>query len=364
MGFHKRILTILFTIVTVQVNYSQSQLRSTDIEWLGMLEKRITEEIDKNHVEKALEYSNEGLEIILKGPYMEYTIKSIRAKFYYLRGRCDGKKGDDEKAIEDFNLAVQSDANNHEIFFWRGISKMKLGNYSESLKDFSTSIESQYETANSYYYRARVNFVLDSLDASISDYMEAVTLGRNDTSTCFELAGSYLRRGDLHLSEENYTQASDDFRSALRWRPRFSTAYFHQSLATIYRGNIQEAGFILDTVLTLDPTNYIAHEFAGYCDLSCGKLSSADHHFRCCLQIDSTNWNASLGLAATFLAKEDTVNCLKYRHRVLQIEPRLANGVKKLSEYNESSSYLFFVRSQPVKSLFEKVIAQPRKFHN
>jgi tetratricopeptide (TPR) repeat protein len=360
MGFHRRVLTVLLSTISVLgiLSTSFSQVRSTDMQHLQVLVDRIKKAFNNDRLDIALAYSNEGLEIIQKGTFTElFIIKHLRGKFYYYRARCNGIKGDEVNALEDFNLAVQNGADDQDIYFWRGRSYLKLDKYSDAIKDFSKSIELQCETANSYYFRGRAYSLQDSLDAAIQDYSTAVTLGRIDTSTYFDMAGSYLRRSDSYLSSENYKQSANDFKRAMQLRSKFSSAYYHQILSTLLFGNIREAPFILNTVLTLDSNNHLAHELAGFFNLSSGELSLAEEHFNYCLNRDSTNWNVTLGLAATFLAKGDTLNCRVSWHRALHNEPKLANGIKELKTHYRSSSYLFYLMSPSVKSLFESVFA-------
>ena len=60
---------------------------------------------------------------------------------YFSRGVDNQIIGDDEKAIEDFNSALEIDPNYRDAYFSRGVSYKNIGNYTKAIEDFNSALE-------------------------------------------------------------------------------------------------------------------------------------------------------------------------------------------------------------------------------
>ena len=60
---------------------------------------------------------------------------------YFSRGVDNQIIGDDEKAIEDFNSALEIDPNYRDAYFSRGMSYKNIGNYTKAIEDFNSALE-------------------------------------------------------------------------------------------------------------------------------------------------------------------------------------------------------------------------------
>ena len=60
---------------------------------------------------------------------------------YFSRGIDNQIIGDDEKAIEDFNSALEIDPNYRDAYFSRGVSYKNIGNYTKAIEDFNSALE-------------------------------------------------------------------------------------------------------------------------------------------------------------------------------------------------------------------------------
>ena len=60
---------------------------------------------------------------------------------YFSRGVDNQIIGDDEKAIEYFNSALEIDPNYRDAYFSRGVSYKNIGNYTKAIEDFNSALE-------------------------------------------------------------------------------------------------------------------------------------------------------------------------------------------------------------------------------
>jgi len=61
--------------------------------------------------------------------------KSGRPRSHFMRGKSYARQGDHEKALSDFNAAIDQDEENGDFYFWRAKSFAALKHYDESLMD-------------------------------------------------------------------------------------------------------------------------------------------------------------------------------------------------------------------------------------
>jgi len=143
-----------------------------------------------------------------------------RAKKHILVGYHSYKEGKFERAIGEFNKAVQIDPKNAEAYFWRGRALMSIsrydeaaadfkmavklnpayvdaydnlgwlyaraGNYREGIANLTKAIELKPDNGWAYYYRARIHHKMGEKDLAVRDAEEACRLGLQDACTMYE----------------------------------------------------------------------------------------------------------------------------------------------------------------------------------
>ena len=88
-------------------------------------------------------------------------------------------------------------------------------NYVKSFEDYNTAIELDPGYAEAYWKN------LDDTALAISDFTNAIRLTSNNAQTLFI-------RGLIHLEENHYQQAIDDFTTVIPSDPSYGEPYFHR----------------------------------------------------------------------------------------------------------------------------------------
>jgi tetratricopeptide (TPR) repeat protein len=109
-----------------------------------------------------------------------------RYDFYYSRGLCKLNLKQYESAIPDFNAAADLSPNSCEAYVKRGACNLMLNNYETAVADFSKAVKLNAQCGEAYYYRALAYNSMSNKDGSCSDIKMAAQLN-------FSLAGGKLQ---------------------------------------------------------------------------------------------------------------------------------------------------------------------------
>lgn len=82
-----------------------------------------------------------------------------KSRLYFDKGVDYHYRSQPEEAIEQFNLAIKYDENNHEAYFYRGCAKYNIFQREEAVNDYLKAIEINPEYIQAYfnlglYYRS------------------------------------------------------------------------------------------------------------------------------------------------------------------------------------------------------------------
>ena len=141
--------------------------------------------------------------------------KEIIGAFLSNVGNDYAKKGQYDRAISDFNKALEINPRDGEAYSNRGIAYARKGQYAQA----------------------------------ISDLNKALKINPRD-------AKAYNNRGIAYKKKDQYGQAISDFNKALEINPRYPEAYFNKALTYDMMGRIREAieayrGFIQNVPPTM-----------------------------------------------------------------------------------------------------------------
>ena len=188
------------------------------------------------------------------------------AKAYNSRGNHYSRKGEYDRAIQDYDQSIKSNPNYPNAFNNRGAAYQKQGDYERAIKDFDEAIKlrpdypiafaNRAETYgnNGEYDRAKEDYdaairlyptlqdawsgrcwirtVLGELEGALSDCNEALRLQPNAAAATFESRGfTYLRMG-------RWDSAITDYNSALRLNSRLAKSLYGRGLAELKKGNV------------------------------------------------------------------------------------------------------------------------------
>jgi tetratricopeptide (TPR) repeat protein len=136
------------------------------------------------------------------------------ARYYFERGMLWGTRGDDEKAIEDYDRVVRIDPDFAAAYYNRGKACVRRGDYDKAITDFSQCVRLSPNDADNYHSRARVWAAKGDHDKAIEDYNRVIQIDPDDITAYHDRALAWLEKGD-------YDKAIEDGRD-IRTDPRFN----------------------------------------------------------------------------------------------------------------------------------------------
>ncbi len=139
---------------------------------------------------------------------------------YYIRGLTSAAIDEQERAIADYNKAIELDPVYIDAYVARGRAySSERYDDARALADYSKAIE--LDPKNARAYRARGSFYLDQVsdhgDRALPDYNKAIELDPGDSE-------AYLQRGLLYALNDQHALAKADFAKVLDIEWRLSAA--------------------------------------------------------------------------------------------------------------------------------------------
>lgn len=144
-------------------------------------------------------------------------------------------RGDLDKALDDYNMAIRLDRGNVAAFRGRGLLWRQRANTEKALADLDQAVRLDYFDPDVYRERGLIWQERGQYDRAIADFNQAIRLAPD-----FALA--YLFRGEARLHKGDFQTALADFQHALRLSPTLADALRGHALAQAGAGGDVGAG--------------------------------------------------------------------------------------------------------------------------
>lgn len=105
------------------------------------------------------------------------TEAELNAEGYMERGNRHYAKGETEKAILNYNKALEIDSTIALVYYNRGMAYYDERKLREAFADFSKSIELDPEFARAYFHRGQINQQGKRLQRALTDYRQYLEMG-------------------------------------------------------------------------------------------------------------------------------------------------------------------------------------------
>jgi uncharacterized membrane protein YjgN (DUF898 family)/Flp pilus assembly protein TadD len=135
--------------------------------------------------------------------------KEANADFYYNRGWIYASKGQDMKAIEDYEKAIKINSKYADAYFNRGLLYVKLKRYEVALRDFNRAVELNPKAYDALCNSGNVYYELKKYRQAIRDYTRALEIRPGD-------ADLYKNRGFAYKAIGDDKKANADREKAAR----------------------------------------------------------------------------------------------------------------------------------------------------
>lgn len=194
---------------------------------------------------------------------------------YKNRGLAYYSLGDYNKALADFQKAIELLPTSAATFSNSGLAHHALNDYAEALSDYSKAIKLESRFARAYYNRGITYAAIGDYEKAIADFDNAILYTPEGTSSLWKensaegdplgitssiasiipyanLPLVYLNRGSVYALMENYERAITDFDKAIDLQPTFALAYYDRGATYHFLGDYDKATADLEKVMELN----------------------------------------------------------------------------------------------------------------
>lgn len=145
-------------------------------------------------------------------------ILNNRGNAYYYKGQYD-------RAIEDYNKAIELNPNYTYAYYNRGLAYYQKVQYDLAIENYNKAIYLDPNDAHAYNNRGNVYYHKLQYDRAIEDYNEAIKLDPNYTY-------AYNNRGNVYYTKGQYDRAIEDCSKVVQFGPNDAFAYYN--IACVY----------------------------------------------------------------------------------------------------------------------------------
>jgi Flp pilus assembly protein TadD len=183
--------------------------------------------------------------------FAPFDQRDLIASLYNSRGEDRASAGDLDRAISDFDRAIEISPACFIAYLSRGVAFFRKGQLDRASSDYDEAIRLDPEYTNAYFGRCLIRERRGDLSGAISDCTKAQELSPRWTQP-------YFRRGNLFFGQGKFDRAIADFTRAIQLDPNqrdpnFAAAIGNRGAALLKNGNQTDAVADLKRAVALDP---------------------------------------------------------------------------------------------------------------
>lgn len=192
-------------------------------------------------------------------------------------------------ALEEFQKALSSSKNPHELYHLMGICQNNLGDFENAVHTFSTILKNDPDSLPT---KLRLGIALHNLkmwDKSVSLY--STILAQKP-----QYADVHFRLGLALLGQDKADLAAEAFGNAVKINPNYVEAHIKLGLTQAYTGDLDGALASFTSILERHPDFPDIYYALGVVQASSGRLQEAQASFEKALEIHPTYKDAKIKL--------------------------------------------------------------------
>jgi tetratricopeptide (TPR) repeat protein len=191
---------------------------------------------------------------------------------FYNRGLARDRKGDLVGAISDYSKTIDLNPRFVAAYLNRGAALYEMGEIRSALRDFDRAIELNPREVKAYVSRGTARQKVGDTDGALADSTEAIRLDHRDDV-------AWGNRCGLRYVKQEYAAALSDCNQALQLNPHNDAAWGNRGLFRTAKGDAAGAVTDFDQALKLNPHETRVYWYRGAAYLLLGKLEEAGHDF-------------------------------------------------------------------------------------
>jgi len=116
---------------------------------------------------------------------------------HYKRGDAYDDIQEYEKAIAEYNKAIEINPNYASAYYNRGCANAEMGQYSEAVADYDRALELRPNHFLAYYNRGLVYSRIGENEKAITDYNKAIQVDPDDADAYYSRGLAYNKKGEV-----------------------------------------------------------------------------------------------------------------------------------------------------------------------
>lgn len=180
-------------------------------------------------------------------------VKSRKLGAYFL-GKCFQESGDYNQALECFERAKKTDAEEFDIAMDIAETKRMAGNADDALKIIKSFSHTHANSAELYYQWGHCLDDVGEYQEAFNKYEQSLKIDPDHAKALFRVAFNYDMDGEDEKAIEYYEKC-------IKLQPAFKNAFINLGILYEDNGKCDDAIFCFETVLDAEPTNLRAALF-------------------------------------------------------------------------------------------------------
>ncbi|MEM9586319.1 MAG: tetratricopeptide repeat protein [Planctomycetota bacterium] len=209
-------------------------------------------------------------ELIARNP-KEGRYHTLRASAWWALGKT-------QRALEDFDLAIEKGYTAAHAYTSRGLFHASMRQYDEAIADYSRAMEIEPDAIAPLINRAAAHVSAGRFDEAIQDYTDAIKLKPDTISLLQQRAVAHKAAGKLDL-------AADDFTKILKMEPNRFSAVMGRGYVRFQQQNHEAAVQDFGRAIELNPLDAVAHNNRGYNLMQLGREKEAADDYRKAIEL-------------------------------------------------------------------------------
>lgn len=224
-----------------------------------------------------LKLNDKIIDTIEKGDLL--TVTGERGNSYIIQ-TFSGQKGAVAKAnvarlaesVQVYDELIEANPQEGRLYTLRAGAHWAGTDDEKALADFNKAIELGYEAAHAYSSRGLFQAAIGEYDLAIADYTQAIEKDPKDEVPL-------VNRASVYMSMGKYEEAAQDYTNAIAINGKSAVYVQQRAIAQKLLGNVDKAVEDYDKAIAMDPSNVAAWMGRGFIKFQLGKAQDAIDDF-------------------------------------------------------------------------------------
>ena len=279
--------------------------------------------------------------VVLKKPMLEYLQKyhNISAKTVYndlhgfiriqdihhkayealYRGLSAADKGDFDKAIQNYDKAIELKPDFFGAYNSRGIAYRRKGDFDKAIQNYDKAIEIKPDFAEAYNNRGAAYAEKRDFDKAIQNFTTAIKIKP-------DFAEAYCNRGNAYDEKHDFDKAIQDFTTAIELKPDFAEAYNNRGIAYGGKRDFDKAIQNYDKAIEIKPDFAEAYCNRGVAYVEKRDFDKAIQNYDKAIEIKPRLAEAYNNRGIAYVEKRDFDKAIQNYDKAIEIKPDFAEA--------------------------------------